>query len=422
MEILLILNEWWESQSIASSKAKEYKRKIFRDIKETFFNYKQILILNGLRRVGKSTIIYQLIEELLKRKINSKNILYFSFDETVGDPIKILDEYSKITKLDWKKEKIFVFFDEIQKLKNWTAKIKILYDNFPNLKICISGSASFMIKKEAVKDLAGRHFSEYIPPLSLQEFAELLFGKAIDNFEIYEPELQRIFDDYIRKPFPEIVKWEDKTKVSQYIKELVIEKIVKSDIPETFEKVNIYLLSALSEIFMKDAGMILDVTSLSKELGVHKLTLAEHINFLEFGNLISIVKNFRPSIRAESRKLKKVYPFNLALSLCFYPKLSEGRYLESLVRSALNLSRYWRKGGMEVDFLETNEKILPIEVKEKETIKKDDIKTLLYLMGEYNLDKGVVIYSGKKESLKIKGKEIILYPIHKLLFNFELNL
>lgn len=422
MEILPILNEWWESGKISKDKARKYKRKIFKPIKETFFKYRQILILNGLRRVGKTTIIYQLIEELLKRRTNPKSIVYFSFDEMAEDPVKILEEYSKITRVEWRKEKIFVFFDEIQKMKDWTSRVKILYDNFPNLKICISGSASLMIEREAINDFAGRYFSEYIPPLSLQEFAELLFGKPIDNFRLYELELKRIFEDYIRRPFPEIVKWEDKTKVNQYIKELVIEKIARSDIPETFKSVNISLLSALIEIFMKDAGMILDVTSLSRELGVHKLTLSEHINFLEFGNLVTIVKNFRPSIRAESRKLKKIYPFNIALSFCFYPKLAEGKLFESLVCSALNLKRYWRAGGKEIDFLKMNGKILPIEVKEKDNIKKSDIHTLLYFMKKYKLDRGVVVYSGKEDVLRIDGKEIILFPVHKLLFNFGLEL
>ncbi|MEM7826138.1 MAG: ATP-binding protein [Candidatus Aenigmatarchaeota archaeon] len=421
MEILKLLNEWWESGGISKEKAREYKRKVFESVKKTFFNYRQILLLNGLRRTGKTTIIYQLVEELLKRNVNPKNILYFSFDEGVEDPIKILEEYSKLTKVDWRKEQCFVFFDENQKLKAWSAKIKLLYDNFPNLKICLSGSASLMLEKAAIRDLAGRYFLEYISPLTFQEFAELYFGKPIDNFELYESELRRIFEDYIRKPFPEIVLWEDKTKINQYIRELVIEKIIKTDIPETFEHVNISLLSALKDLFMKDVGTILDVTALSKEFGVHKLTLAEHIAFLEFGNLITVVKNFRPSIRAESRKLKKVYPANIALSLCYYPKLTEGKIFESLVNSALHLDKYWKAGEKEIDFLKLDDEILPIEVKEKETINKKDIAALLYFMKKFEVSKGVVVYNGKEETIEINKRKIILLPIHKLLFNFSLE-
>lgn len=414
-ELLITLNEWWETNAISKEKARVYRRKIFDDIKKTFLEYRQISVLTGLRRVGKTTIIYQLIEELLKNT-SPNNILYFSFDEMVEDILKILEEYSKITKVDWKKEKVFLFFDEIHKLPNWSSKVKILYDNLPNLKICILGSGSVMVESEAIKNLAGRFFSFEINPLSLQEFAELYFEKKIDNFELYEDKLRMIFEDYIRKPFPEIVKWSDKSKINEYIKELVIEKIVKSDIPKIFENVNLSLLSTLTEIFMKDVGMTLNLTSLSKDLGVHKLTLLRHIKFLEFSKLIKIVKNFRPSIRAESRKIQKIYPSNIALSFSFYPELSKGQILEGLVVSALNLDKYWRRDGKEIDFLKIDKDIIPVEVKEKEKLNKDDLKNLIWFMKKYNLTKGSIIYQGKGDVIRINGRRIALEPIQKILF------
>jgi len=420
-ELLITLNEWWETGTISKEKAKEYKRKIFNEIKETFFNYKQILVLVGLRRVGKTTIIYQLIEEILKKRIDPKKILYFTFDEMIKEPMEIFEEYSKITKVDWRKEKIFVFFDEIHKLKNWSSKIKILYDNLPNLKICVSGSASVMVESEAIKNLAGRFFSFEVRPLTLQEFAELYFKKKIDNFELYESKLKMVFDEYIRKPFPELIEWKDQSKVNAYIRELVIEKVLKSDIPSIFKNVNVNLLSTLIEIFMKDVGTVVDITSLSKDLGVHKLTLARHLEFLEFSKLIKIVKNFRPSIRAESRKLRKIYPYHISLSFCFYPELSKGQIFECLVLSAIDTNRYWRENGKEVDFLKTNEKIIPIEVKDKERIKKSELKNLVWFMEKYNVKKGVLAYTGREDLLKIGNKTILFYPILKILFDFKIS-
>ncbi|MGB9677936.1 MAG: ATP-binding protein [Candidatus Ratteibacteria bacterium] len=420
-EILLLLNEWWESGSIAKDKAKEYRRKIFEEIKETYFNYRLILILTGLRRVGKSTILFQLIEELLKKGVNPKNILYFSFDEVVEEPTKILNEYSKITKVDWRKEKVFLFFDEIHKLKDWSSKIKLLYDIFPNLKICVSGSASINIEREAAYNLAGRYFSFEIKPLTLQEFGELYFEKSIGKFELYKSDLSMIFDDYIKRPFPEIVKWKDTNKVNEYIKTLIIEKVIKTDIPEVFGNVNISLLSNLVEMFMKEPGIILNITSLAKDLGVHKLTLSNHIKFLEYGKIIRIVKNYRPSIRIESRKLPKVYPYNIALSFCFYPSLKDSQISESLVASALNANEYWRENRKEIDFLELNKNIVPIEVKEKEKIEQKELKNMIWFMDKHKLDYGVVVYKGKEDSLKLGNKKIRLYPLSKLLFNFKLE-
>ncbi len=419
-EILITLNEWWETGKISKEKAKEYRRKIFAQIKETYFNYKQILILTGLRRVGKTTIIYQLIEELLKKEVKPANILYFTFDEVIEDPFKILEEYSKITKVDWKNENVFLFLDEIHKLKEWSSKIKILYDNLPNLKICVSGSASVMIEKGARENLAGRYFLIEISPLTLQEFAEIYFGKSIENFELYEDKLKMVFEDYIRRPFPEIVKWNDKTKVNEYIKELIITK-VESDIQKIFRDINSSLLSTLIEIFMREVGMTLNITSLSKDLKIHKLTLLKHIEALEFGKLVRLVKNFRPSVRAESRKLKKVYPFNISLSFCFYPELSKGQIFECLVASVLGLNKYWKDKGNEVDFLKTNKEIVPIEVKAKEKVEKGDLKSLILFMKKYGVKRGVLIYNGEESDMSIKRKTIKFLPILKLLFNFRLD-
>ncbi|MGB9895952.1 MAG: ATP-binding protein [Thermoproteota archaeon] len=420
-DVLLLLNEWWRTATISKEKAKQYRRKIFGEIKKTYFQYKQVVVLTGLRRVGKSTILYQLIEELLKSGVDPKHVLYFSFDEVIEDPIKVLEEYARITKVNWKEEKVFLFFDEIHKLKNWSSKLKLLYDSLPNLKICVSGSASITVEREVAKDLAGRYFSFDVQPLTLQEFAELYFERRIDNFELYQDKLRMILKDYIRKPFPEIVKWDDISKVNEYIRTLVIEKVVKVDIPGLFGNVNVSLLSTLVEMFMKDVGMIVNVTSLARDLGVHKLTLTNHIKLLEYGKMIRVVKNYRPSIRAESRKLMKVYPYNIALSFCFYPRLTGGQILEGLVASALNANKYWRENGREVDFLKVNKSIIPIEVKEKERVNLDDLRKLIWFMDKYKLNHGILVYQGKEEAFKTGDKEIKLYPLLKLLFNFSLE-
>jgi len=420
MEELIIQNEWWETKTISKEKAKPYKRKIFKKVKDTFLKYKQILILTGLRRVGKTTIIYQLIDDLLKNGTNPYQILYFSFDKTIKEPIEIFKAYEKITKINWKKEKVYVFFDEIQKLENWTSKIKLLYDNLPNAKFCLSGSASLTIEKKAIEDLAGRYFEIEIKFLTLQEFAELYYNSEIDNFELYRSKLEAIFDDYVRKPFPEIVKWQDKEKINTYLKELIIERIIKSDMMDVFKKVNISLLANLTEIFIKNIGGILNIENLSKDLHAHKLTIAEHIYYLKFGKLIRIIKNYRPSIRAESRKLAKIYLAHPCFVFSYYLEPEKGKIAENLVASALDLDKYFRLGNKEIDFLKIDKELLPIEIKAKQDLNKEDLKPLLWFLEKYNLKKGVVIYQGEETKKVFDKKKILFIPLQKVLFNFEL--
>ena len=95
-----------------------------------------------------------MIDELIKNNVNPKNIIYCSFDEPELREKRIeeiLREYSKITGIDYKNEKIYLFIDEVQKSKNWIDSIKLIYDNLPNIKILISGSASLNILAEAKK-------------------------------------------------------------------------------------------------------------------------------------------------------------------------------------------------------------------------------------------------------------------------------
>ena len=416
MEELIIQNEWWEKGCISKEKAKPYRRSVYNEIRDAFFKYRQITVLTGLRRVGKSTIAYQLIEELLNRNVKPEHIIYFSFDKKIDDLIKILKLYQKITKINWKREKIYLFLDEIQKLKGWSSKLKLIYDNLPNIKICITCSASLMIKKQVLKDLAGRYFKFEIKPLTLREYAELYYGKKIDNFELFSMEIESLFEDYIRKPFPEIVKVNDWDRIYDYIKSIIVEKIIGSDIPAVFKRVNINLLTTLTEIFFRNPGMILNTDKLSKKLHVHKLTLKEHLYYLEFGKLIRIVKNFRPSVMAESRKLPKIYPYHPSFSFAYFAEAEKGKIFENLVMHRLDLFNYFKDAYHEVDFLKRNKKIIPVEVKAKENISKNDIKNLLLFMKKFGLNESMVVYSGSEREIKIDNLKVKMIPLMKLLF------
>jgi len=397
--LLILLNEWWKTGKVSSDRLKEYKREIFDEIKR-LLSYRQIIILSGLRRVGKSTLIFQLIDILLK-EVEPEKVLYFSFDEKKDDIVSILDDFQEITETDWKKDKIYVFFDEIQKLKDWDSKIKIIYDNFPNIKFILSGSASLQLEKDAANNLAGRYFLREIPPLSLKEYFELKHKVRISNYQLHRNELKRELFNYFKKPFPEIVDFKEDRLIYEYIKETIISKIIKIDLQDVFEKVNIRLLETLLEIFYKEPGMILNLDSLSRDLRIHKKTLEDHIFFLEFSKLIRIVKNYRISTLSESRKLRKVYPFDISLSLTFNPGMEKGKIVETVIASKIDAKHYWRGGNKEVDFILKNEKILPIEVKSKNSLNEDDVKTLYFFMKKFKINKGIIVYEGENKKDKI---------------------
>ncbi len=94
------------------------KRKIFKNL-IAFLDKREIIELTGLRQVGKSTLIFQLINHLINLSQDRFHILYFTFDEEVLKIDELFENYFKQTGIDYKKEKIYCFLDEIQKLPNF---------------------------------------------------------------------------------------------------------------------------------------------------------------------------------------------------------------------------------------------------------------------------------------------------------------
>ncbi|MEM0053460.1 MAG: ATP-binding protein [Nitrososphaeria archaeon] len=414
-KLVSLLNEWWIDGKV--KQAKEYKRSVFKDALELISEkYKQIIVVSGLRRVGKSILLFQLIEYLIKNNVEPRKIFYFSFDERVEDLFELLNTYSTITKFDWRKENVYLFFDEIQKLKDWSSKIKLLYDNFPNLKIIVSGSASILIEKEALSNLAGRYFLIKMEPLSLKEFFELKRGRKIDNPDVWRSDVRLMFEDYLLKPLPEIVEWSEQF-VREYIRSNVVEKVVRKDLPEIFKNVNSNLLLNLLEIFYSQPGLILNLDTLSSNLKVSKKTLIEHINYLENSYLIRIVKNLRGSFLITSRKLRKVYPYHWCLIYSLFNKdeIEAGRFYECVIASLFDAKYYWRESNKEIDFMIGK---VPVEVKASRKIYDWDLKNLKYIMKKFSMKEGVLAYLGN-DFEEVDGIKII--PLFDLCYNIRLS-
>jgi len=409
-EQLMLQNEWWTTEKVREELAPKFKREIFNQL-VSMLNLRQITILTGLRRVGKTTLFYQLIQELLNN-VKPKNILYFSFEEMREDLKEVLDEYQKLTGVSWKREKIYVFFDEIHKVSNWASKLKILYDSFPNIKFFVSGSSSVDLEGEAYSNLVGRHYLLKLDPLSLKEFYELKNGVKIDNLNLWRDELFLAFDEYLKKPFPEIVKENDERRIMDYLRENVIGKIIYQDLPKGFRNVNEELLLNLIEIFYENPGMILNLDELSKNLRIAKKTLQKHLFYLKFSYLIRVVKNLRASMLITSRKLQKVYPYHWSLIFGFYKEVDRGKLLECVASSLLDAKFYYRKGNEEIDFVLKNGGILPVEVKAQISTKR-----LIKILKRLSIKKAILIHGEKyREEKEIDFIKLIFLPAFELAY------
>ena len=393
-EALVLLNQWWVTDKVDPVLKKEFKRVQYKKLRQLVSEPRGVVIVSGLRRVGKSTLIYQVIDEMLQTE-KPDRVVYFSYDFSLGEIVEVLNAYQSLTNVDWKHEKVTVFLDEIQKNAHWSSEIKILYDLFPRLKFVVTGSASLQLEREAAIELAGRFYTLEIPVLSIAEYYSIKTGRPHNNVELIKQDLKNLLDEYMLKPFPELVNVSNRQSISEYIRETVTAKVVALDIAEEFKKVDIQLILALLDYFLSEPGIILNVDKISQNFGKRKVEIDRHIGILEYSKLIRILKNYRPSMLSESRKLRKVYPYDISLSLANFPSIEYGRIIETKALTALGATRYWREGNKEVDCILFNgREMIPVEVKSSKVARDEHLTGLRYFIKKFGVKKGILIYMG----------------------------
>lgn len=407
-------NEWWTTERVKESLLKPYRRSLFNQILK-FLKDRQIVLVYGLRRVGKTTLLYQLVQQLLEDKTDKKNILYFSFDESAVDLEELMDTYEKEVlkeKID-KAGQIYIFLDEVQKLKGWQNKVKVFYDIYPNVKFFLSGSASIAIERGAKESLAGRIYSFELAPFSYKEFMELngaLF--EFDDWKLHEKEAVRLFHDYIRKGgFPELLQESDEEKISAYIKNTVLDRILLIDLPEEFGLKDVQLLKTIMEIAANTPGFILNYDSLSDDLKRSKQTIMDYIYYLEYALVIKPVSNLRAGFLSTSRKLRKIYFTNTGFYSAYLNWPIEqnvfGKIVENAVLQEMGLKYYYREGKKEIDFIsKEGKKILPIEVKYGK-VEKEAFMNILDGLG---CDSGIMITKDAYDIVKENHKKVLFVP------------
>lgn len=397
-------NPWW-IEEFALSWFKE--REIYNEIIK-FAKTKQIVALTGLRRVGKTSIIKKVISDYLSKGFPKKNILYFSFDEFSEIRLMdLLDIYERLIEKKIKGEKFIVAFDEIQKLKNWSEQLKVIYDLYPNIKFIVSGSESLFIRKKSKESLAGRIFEFKIGTLSFKEFLKFK-GIKIENIWLQRELLKKEFLNYIKNNgFPEIIN-EKEEVIEKYVKEGVIEKIIYRDIPEVFEIKDTGLMRSLFNVIYNNPGQIIETQTLANELNVSRQVLSVYLEYLEESYLIRKLYNFSKNARKTQRKLKKYYPtiVNSILIKNDFPKI-----FEQVIVNELKGEFFWRDVYKnEVDLILTKPEFNAIEIKSGE-IKEKDLSGLDKFIKKYKPKKAAVIsYDVEK-----KFKDIEVIPFYNYL-------
>lgn len=423
-------NPWWEGKSPV---VPEYRRHIFAEI-EKYIRTKQIIAIVGLRRVGKTILMKQIIKGLAAEK---ENIFYFLFDDLlVQNPDALEDVLDYYLKTVAKAGKKYIFLDEIQKVPYWQDILKRFYDTREDIKFMVSGSASLQIKKSK-ESLAGRIFDFYLPILTFREFLELNNIQA-GRTELDERSLEKCHDANVNKKhilenmllqyiyrgaFPEIASQEDDDIVKNYIRSSVIEKIILEDIPAVFPVRKKDVLSSVLEYCSRETSTLLDITNLANILDTNYQTVRSYVFYLKNSFVLDIAYNHSKKSAKQLRKNKKVHIAHpsITIALMGYKRnvldVGEiaGKFIETAAfQHAKCLSErisFWRTPQKEeVDIIIGADKLLPIEVKYQSHVAPADIKNLVKFMDVFKLKKGILITKNIFEHRKVGGKKITLVP------------
>ncbi len=406
---LILYNQHWQNGFFYPFE----KERVFINHLKRNIDSKFILILAGLRRTGKTVLLLQTINYLIKIKnIPRENILYFTFDE---EKIKIEDllyEYEKQTGIKWKREKLFIFLDEIQKLDNFQNQIKIFYDLYPNLKFVISGSTSLFIKKKSSESLAGREITIYLPPLLFSEYLNFIDAEELlEKPNIFKKELELEFEKYWQRQFIETLKLK-KDELIYYLKSLV-QKIIFEDIPVIYNISEPDILIKIVKTFCNYPGTLINYEKLSNIFNVDRKTLSKYIKALTHSYLIKILYNFSKNLMRTEKKLKKAYMSSPSFVTAFNEfilndDMKRNLLVENVVISVNNFNYFWReRDGVEVDFVDVNgEKYNAFEVKYKNKIEKEDIKNLILFKKRFK-NAGITLLTKLNPDIRDKLKEDI---------------
>ncbi len=359
------------------------------------------LVISGVRRCGKSTLLRQLTKRLPR-------YYYLHFE----DPLLSAFEPEDFGKLDdvFREEygdREYYLLDEVQNVKSWEVFVRSRLD--AGKKFLITGSNASLLSRELGTRLTGRHLNIELFPFSFGEM--LLLKKRRANLDS--------FDEYlVNGGFPEYLRHE-----RQEIPQRLFTDIIQRDIvarhgirdAKTLEELALYLLTNIGKEF--------SYNGLAKTFGLGSVNTAiSFVSYLEDSYLLFTVPriDFSPKKRVTGQK--KVYSIDNGLSGANSVSFSSdaGRMLENAVFLALRRKHkdiFYFAGKKECDFLVKEKGKITMAVQVTYELNSDnkdrELEGMVEAMEKFGLEEGLLLTRNQEDSLKVRGKRIAVRPVWK---------
>ncbi|MBN2251854.1 MAG: ATP-binding protein [Candidatus Altiarchaeota archaeon] len=356
-ETLKKWNPWWVYGSVPRERLGIRRDELLGRL-SALAGAKEAVCITGVRRGGKSTILYQVMDHLLSEGVPAGNIFYFNFDEPMieKDVSALNKAYKAFLELNNPSGRQYLFLDEIQNVAGWERWVKTQYDlGGMKVKFFITGSNTSMLSDSLAKLLTGRMLSQEVYPLSFREYLTFK-GFKLEDYDLQKNEIKHHLMKYIEEGgFPEAVLDKNAELNRQRLREYY-NSILFRDIVATREIKESSKLAELSVYVATNTAASFSYNRISKAINLNINTLKEYLLFLEQAYLVFQSNHFSHSLKESLavQKPKKVYfidnGMRNAVAARFTPdtgKLAENLAFLELKRRGLET--YFWKGKNEVD-------------------------------------------------------------------------
>jgi uncharacterized protein len=393
-----------------------FKKKDFgvlRDIDfSDYLKSKQIVVISGIRRAGKSVLLKQFSE-------NFEKIYYINFDDE-----RLIDfQIENFQDLMLNFQKLYdaktIFIDEIQNVPNWERFIRRIHDE--GYKIFITGSNSKLLSSELSTHLTGRYKKIELYPFSFKEFLNFHKVDYQKNDTRTQANILRYFSEYFKNGgFADFIKYSDKEFLKRIYSDILYRDLIaRFNIRETrnFKQLAQFLFTN----FTKNTSY----NSIKKFLNLKSTSLVKnYVSFIQESYLIFELYKFNFSLKQQYTSKKKIFVIDNGLRniVAFSTSEDSGRLLENLV--FIELKRrdqeiYFYKNKSECDFLikEKNRITQAIQVTlDLDTQnQKREIDGLVSAMKEFNLKTGLILTFNQEKIIKVEDLKIRILPVWKWL-------
>lgn len=374
-----------------------YSRTLYFELEE-HLRRKQVTVITGMRRVGKSTAAHYLLS-----KINHSNKLYLDFEKANNRFIFNQLSYTdieinlQIEGIDFSKPAV-IALDEIQLVPNSTSVIKYLYDTY-GVKFIVTGSSSFYLRNHFTESLAGRKTIFEMAPLSFTEF--LQFNDVdVDRIipfarQSYQPafydKYQALYEQYIRfGGFPEVVLSETEKDKQRYLDD-VINAHIELDIRLLSDFSLSDDLYKLMRLLANRTGSKLDYSKIGSLLGINRVKVKDYITLLQYTYFVRVLESYSSNPDQAIAHQPKLYVSDSGL-LNRLAQVSSGALFENTIANQLAQLgdiQYYQTGrsGSEIDFILNGQQAFEV----KETPTEQDLATLTYRASQAGLKDAALI-------------------------------